>query len=348
MAEPRERRAGPRRDHPVLQRRPTLKVWQSLVLRALLVIGLFGVALAGHWFDRAGLKDNIDGHVSFVDVIYFTTITVTTVGYGDIVPVTDRARLFDTFIVTPVRVFVWIIFLGTAYTFVLRSTWERIRTRMIGNRLKRHSIVCGYGASGAFAANELILSGHKPEDIVVIDLDAERVEAATEAGMIAVCGDATHNAVLESARIGDAAAILVTTDRDDSAALVVLSARQLNHHAVITASARAQENEDLLYQAGATVVLNSVRLGGQLLARAVNNRNAVDFVTDLASASKRVVIRERPAAAADIGRPLAEIDTGLGVRLIRDGAIICSSDPEARRVAAGDCIVEVIEHQKEH
>lgn len=76
--------------HP-LRRRPALTPWQSLGVRILLVLGLMGVALAVHWFDRDGLRDNIDGSISFVDVIYFTTITITTVGYGDIVPVSDQA-----------------------------------------------------------------------------------------------------------------------------------------------------------------------------------------------------------------------------------------------------------------
>ena len=96
----------------------------SLLLRVLLALGLIGVALAVHWLDRGGLRDNVDGEISFTDVLYFTMITVTTVGYGDIVPVTDRARMFDTFLVTPVRIFVWLIFLGTAYQFLLRNVWE--------------------------------------------------------------------------------------------------------------------------------------------------------------------------------------------------------------------------------
>lgn len=66
-----------------------MPVWLSLLWRVGLVIALIGIALAGHWFDRAGLRDNIDGHISFADVLYFTMITITTVGYGDIVPVTE-------------------------------------------------------------------------------------------------------------------------------------------------------------------------------------------------------------------------------------------------------------------
>jgi len=100
-----------------LRRRSTAPAWVPVAWRLLLALALIGVALAVHWFDRAGLRDNVDGAISFVDVLYFTMITVTTVGYGDIVPVTPQARLFDTFVVTPIRLFVWLIFLGTAYDF---------------------------------------------------------------------------------------------------------------------------------------------------------------------------------------------------------------------------------------
>ncbi len=74
-----------------LRRRRRTPVWLSLLWRVGLVLALLGIALAGHWLDRAGLRDNIDGHISFADVLYFTMITVTTVGYGDIVPVTQQA-----------------------------------------------------------------------------------------------------------------------------------------------------------------------------------------------------------------------------------------------------------------
>lgn len=330
-------------EHVVLRRRAALSVWQSLGLRALLVVLLASIALLGHWLDRGGLKDNFDNDVSFSDVVYFTTITITTVGYGDIVPVSDRARMFDTLIVTPIRIFVWIIFLGTAYTFVLRSTWERIRTRMIGNRLKGHTIICGFGAGGEFAARELLCSGTRAEDIVVIDRLGDRIAVATELGCNGIEGDATHNAVLEAARIGAARAVLVATGRDDASALVVLSARQLNHNVVISTAARAQENEDLLHQAGASVVLNPVRIGGHLLARATEHHHAVDFVTDISSADGRVVVRERSAGAADIGKPMRELTSGVAVRLVRDGRVICSKDTEAQAVAEGDTIVEIVE-----
>src|SRR3546814_7680181 len=104
---------------------------------------------------RSGRRDARDGEISFGDVIYFTMVTITTVGYGDIVPVSDRARLLDAFLVTPVRVFLLLIFLGTAYEFVIQKVLEDYRMGRLQRRLRDHIVICGYGHSGRIAAREL-------------------------------------------------------------------------------------------------------------------------------------------------------------------------------------------------
>lgn len=325
-----------------LQRRSALSPLQSLALRAGLVLALFGVALGGHWIDRDGLKDNLDGSISFLDVVYFTAITVTTVGYGDIVPVTDAARMFDTFVVTPIRIFVWLLFLGTAYDFYLRNSLQRIRTAMIRKNLSGHTVICGYGAKGEYAAQELLAGGSKPEAIVVIDPDQQRIDMAIELGLLGVRGDATQNEVLHIARIGDAASVLVAASRDDTAALIVLSARQLNRSVPISVTARAQENEDLLTQAGATFVLNPVRIGGHLLARSGSQQHAVDYLADLATTEGHVLLRQRPAQPDEIGKRLGELAAGgVQLRLLRGGERVCNWLGEDR-VQAGDTIVEIV------
>src|SRR5688572_9482877 len=118
-----------------LRRATNTPIWVQISWRVLAVLGLLGLAVGVHWFDRAGLRDNFDGEVSFTDIIYFTTISITTTGYGHITPVTDPARLFDALVVTPIRVFVILIFLGTTYDFVLRRTWERWRMAKIQRTL---------------------------------------------------------------------------------------------------------------------------------------------------------------------------------------------------------------------
>ena len=75
-----------------LRRRSSLPIWADLTWRVALVFGLIGLVLLIHWIGRDGLKDNLEDKISFVDVLYFTTVTVTTVGYGDVVPVAPFAR----------------------------------------------------------------------------------------------------------------------------------------------------------------------------------------------------------------------------------------------------------------
>lgn len=108
-------------NYRTLTRKSGLPLWVDIMIRVGFVLALIGTAIAVHWFDRDGLKDNYDGHISFLDIIYFTMISITTTGYGDIAPVTERARMFDALVVTPIRVFVVLIFLGTAYNFVLQK-----------------------------------------------------------------------------------------------------------------------------------------------------------------------------------------------------------------------------------
>jgi len=327
---------------PVLSQPAALSLAASLGLRVAMVLALFAIAVGGHWFERAGLKDQIDGHVSFTDVLYFTAVTVTTVGYGDIVPVSDAARMFDTFVVTPIRLFVWLIFIGTAYGFFLQRGWKQVRTRMTQRSLHDHVVVCGYGTSGAAAVDELIGQNVNCDCIVVIDRDAGRVQDANDAGVIGIVGDATHDVVLSTACVGRAARVIVAPSHDDAAALIVLSARRLAPKARISVAVRAAENEDLLRQAGADAIINPVVLGGHLLARAATNGHAVDYIKDLAAAEGRVALCERTARADEVGRPLSAIATGLGVRIIRAGRAIGWFDPEAQQLEAGDIIVEIV------
>ena len=98
----RARPRGP--DEITLRRRGRLPVWAQLGWRAALVLGLLAFAILVHWLERDGLKDHHDGHVSFLDVVYFTMISITTTGYGDIVPVATHTRMFDALVVTPIRI----------------------------------------------------------------------------------------------------------------------------------------------------------------------------------------------------------------------------------------------------
>ena len=92
-----------------LRRRPRITGWLEVAWRVAALVFLIGILLLFHWLERHGLKDLHDGHVSFVDVVYFTMISASTTGYGDIVPVTENTRLFDALVVTPTRIFFLLI-----------------------------------------------------------------------------------------------------------------------------------------------------------------------------------------------------------------------------------------------
>ena len=336
-------RPRPRRDQrPILHRKSRTPAWLSLILRVLLAFAFIAVALAGHWFDREGLRDNIDGHISFVDVLYFTMITVTTVGYGDIVPITERARMFDTFVVTPVRLFVWLIFLGTAYQFLLKHVWEKWRMSVIQEKLRGHVVIAGYGTTGSEATSELIRRGTKAAEIVVIDPRPENLRAAEACGTNVLDGDATRNATLEAVKIAQARAIIVAAGRDDTSILIVLTARRLAPDVPISVIIRSEDNEALARQAGADTVINPASFAGLLLAGSTHGPHIADYMADLANADGRVTLRERLASADEVGKPLAAITTGLGLRIYRGGECHGFWEIAAGRLEAGDQIVEVV------
>lgn len=124
-----------------LRRKAELPIWGNVSLQLLVLMVLI------HWFDRDGLVDNYDGHIGFLDVIYFTMVSITTTGFGDIAPVSDRSRLFEAVIVTPIRVAVLFIFIGTAYQYVIRRSWETFVMKRLQKRLDGHIVVCGFGVS---------------------------------------------------------------------------------------------------------------------------------------------------------------------------------------------------------
>lgn len=325
----------------VLQRQSKVRIGHSLLIRALIVFGLLSIALIGNWIHREGIKDTHDGVMSFLDVLYFTAVTTTTVGYGDVVPVSDSARFFDTVVVTPIRIFIWLIFLGSAYTFLLQHTWEKVRTKMIQKELKGHTIVAGFGAGGEFAVEELLNNGRDPSQIVVIEMDRARVQAALAHKVIAMEGDATNNKVLEAAKIDTAEALLVSTSRDDASALIVLSARHLNKDIPISVTVRAQDNEDLMYQAGANFVINPIGLGGQILARSSDSKAAVEYLKDLTTAGGTVIMRQRDINEDEVGTPLHSLKSGFGIQIVRGEETIGFWEVDKAVLQKGDVVVEI-------
>jgi voltage-gated potassium channel len=336
MSKPR----GP--DAVTLRRRSPLPVWVQIAWRAALVIGLLLLAIIVHWIERDGLKDSYDGSVSFLDVVYFTMISITTTGYGDIVPVSNQARMFDAFVVTPIRIFFVLIFIGTAYTFVFRRTWDKWRMSKIQASLTGHVVVAGFGTSGSEAVDELVARGTPASEIVVIDRSPEALERAESLGCAIVEADATRDKTLQAVRIGAARAMIVSAGGDDTSILITLTARHLAPGLIISVAVRNEDNELLARQAGATTVINPVSFAGLLLAGSTQGLHISDYIADLASSSGRVKLSERVVTDEECGKPLTALARGIGVRVYRDGTPYGFWEPEAEALLPGDCIVEIL------
>ncbi len=326
-----------------LKRASKWPVWADVLARLSLAFALIGIVVLVHWIDRAGLKDNHDGHISFLDVVYFTMISVTTTGFGDIHPVSDRSRLIEAVIVTPIRIAVLFIFVGTAYNFVLKRTWEKWRMARIQAKLTNHIVVLGFGVSGSEAVKELIARGTDPSCIVVIDQSASRIAEAEAMGCNVLQGDASNDDTLIDVQIARAQSVLVSAGRDDTSILMVLTVRHLSPKVPISVVIRAQDNELLARQAGANNVINPVSFTGLLLAGSAQGAHVADYMADLASIGGRVQLRERPVAAEEIGRSIDQLTSeGRGLRIYRGGKPYGFWEPEAQSLAPGDMIVEVI------
>lgn len=337
----RKRQTRARKFTP-LRRALHVPVWADLGIRVGAALLLVFIVVMIHWWDRAGLVDNHDGDVSFFDVVYFTMISITTTGFGDIAPISNRARMVEAIIVTPIRFAVIFIFVGAAYNFVIKRTWEKWRMAKIQESLSDHFVVLGYGISGSEAVDELIARGTDPSCIVVMDLDEERLEAAEGRGCNVIEADATRDENLMAVRIAEARTVLVSAGRDDASILIVLTVRHLAPDVPISVVVRAADNELLASQAGADNVINPVRFTGLLLAGSAQGAHVADYLTDLASVSGRVHLVERPVEPGEIGKSLDQLETGgRGLRVYRNGGMTGFWESEAGTLQDGDIIVEI-------
>lgn len=334
-------RASARRFQP-LRRAVKVPVWADAVIRLAAALFLVFIVVMIHWSDRDGLFDAHDGVVSFLDVVYFTMISITTTGFGDIAPISNQARIVEAFIVTPIRFAVIFIFVGTAYNFIIKRSWEKFRMARIQKQLANHVVVLGFGVSGSEAVNELIERGTDPSTIVVMDRSQSRLELAEDLGCNVIEADASRDEDLIAVRITEAQSVLVSAGRDDSSILIVLTVRHLAPNVPISVVVRAEDNEILARQAGADNVINPVRFTGLLLAGSAQGAHIADYLADLASVTGRVQLVERPVRPEEIGKSLANLATGgQGLRIYREGIAMGFWEDRAKILQAGDIVVEI-------
>ncbi|WP_051175454.1 potassium channel family protein [Nocardia exalbida] len=314
--------------------------WISLTRRVLFATALLFLAALVVYIGRDGYHDNSANELSFLDAFYYATVSLSTTGYGDIHPVTPEARLANIIIITPLRILFLIVLVGTTLSVLTERSRQAFKIQRWRHTVRNHTVVVGYGTKGRTAIDAMLGDGVQPADIVVVDTDVIALEAAANAGLVTVHGSATQSDVLRLAGAQNAESVVVATNRDDTAVLVTLTARELNKAAKIVVSIREAENTHLVRQSGANSVVVSSETAGRLLGIATTTPTVVEMMEDLLTPEEGFAVAEREVESSEIGgSPRHLSDIVLGV--VRNGVLYRVGEPEVDAVEAGDKLLYI-------
>jgi voltage-gated potassium channel len=266
---------------------------------------------------------------SLMDALYWAVITITTVGYGDIVPQTTEGR-----IVAMALVFAGIAVISFATSIIVMAFHEKMSelrdNRVFSNveRLSGVTIVCGFGRIGQVVAQRLA-AGRDP--FVIVDRHPESVALAHRRGYQAVAGDATDNALLANLGLGrQATRILCLTHDDVSNVYITLTARQASPSILIISRANKAETVRKLTQAGANRVVRPYEVVGHMAAEFIGQPVAFDALYDVMTRAKGIHLEPVRIASGSWldARPVSDIDF-TGQHLILFGVVRPHTSPDA-------------------
>lgn len=303
----------------------TLSIAMSFLILAILV-GTAGYML-------------LNDAYSFVDALYMTVITITTVGFTEVHPMSDTGKLFTIFLIfVSFGIFGYLASAVTRFILdgVFRRNLKDYRIVRSIEKLSGHVVVCGFGRNGKQACLELIAHGEK---VVVVDSEEnsiDRIRLIPE--LLFVHGDATQEEVLNMANISSAKALITAIPNDAENVYVVLTAREMNSTVKIISRSEKSQSDNKLKRAGADNVIMPDRLGGQQMAKLVAQPDVVEFLDNiLLQSTKGVKLEEvscKSLANCFVGKSIRELNVRdkSGANIIglkdEDGAYVYNPSPE--------------------
>ncbi len=322
-----------RADFVYKRRRATLT---TILFRFLALIAIIFIISGIVYLDRDSYQDTEDNEISELDAIYFTVVSITTTGYGDIVPVKQDARIIDTVFITIGRAAMWFVIVGTAYQFVFERYREAYLMKAIQKRLSDHVIIIGFSTAGQSAAKELRAKGMKKSNIVVISTDPSEAQEAAEEGYVSILGDASKEKNLKDAMIEKAKAVIIATRKDDANVLISLTAKDLNPDVNVISQVTDLENIKLLRKSGVETIIAPGVTSGSLMATATTQPNVVNLLEDVMTTETGMYLSQRGIKGSEIGKNPRSLKGIVVLGVVRDGRVLSLKNMDSLKLKEGD------------
>jgi len=313
----------------------------QLAARGALALCLLLVVAITVWLGRDGYIDEAGSPITFLAALYYASVSVTTTGYGNITPVTDAARVATIVVVTPARILFLLLLLGTTIELLTERWRDEYRRSRWRDDVDDHYVICGFGVKGRAAALALMADGVPLEAIAIIEPDALIAAEASRDGYTVIVGDSTRRTTLREARTDRARAVIVATDRDATAVLTTLTARELAPGASIVAAVREDENRHLLEQSGADAVVTSSETAGRLLGITSRHPESARVVEDLLDTAHGLILVEREVSPMELGNRPGVTEGQVPVAVMRSKKLVRIDEPDCKPLREGDIIVSL-------
>ncbi|WP_300455582.1 potassium channel family protein [Accumulibacter sp.] len=271
-----------------LQRIIVRIIWAGVVVLALIAVGTFG------------FYHIEEGNGDWSDALFMTLITISTLGYGEIIPLHSfHDRLFAGIMALAGMGALTFLFTSLSVFFLEKDLDQSLRRRRMEKRiqkLRQHFIICGFGRVGRSVGRELQNTGRH---YVSIDIEEARFEENLDRfpGLLYLHGDASDDDLLEAADIADARGLFAVTGDDSRNLMIIITARQLNPDLRIVARAQELRNVEKMTKAGADAVISPDFTGGIRLASAMVRPHVVGFLDEMIRSDKNVRVEEVPVPA---------------------------------------------------
>ena len=317
----------------------------NIIIVSILIIILLTIGTIGYMMTE---QDNAEGKWGFLDAIYMTIITLTTVGYSDM-GVSDDGRVFTLFlIIGGLGVFTYSVSVATAFLIEgqLQSFFKQQRMTNTIDKLSNHYIICGLGNTGAYIIDEMLKSN---VDFVGIEVEEDRIKQLAETrNFLFLHGDATNDDILLQAGIQRAKGLITCLNSDQENLFVVISAKELNPHLKIAAKAIEQNSAKKLMSAGADEVVLSDRIGALRLAIGILQPQLVNFWENIVQNQEgtqlyqSVIQEESPLNGISLKNANIQEQTDLLVIAIQGAADKSIYNPHAEtKIKAGDALLVI-------